>query len=117
MEKTCKVCGRTLPLENFSDNRSAKDGKMYASKECWAEIRTQGAKTRKKKEEPLHKEVLNTIEQSNESLDKTILESKEQDEKIHQFTLKALELFDDESIIQALRNRGYVGDIYKKVTL
>ena len=72
---------------------------------------------KKKDEAPLHEEVLNTIEQSSDSLDKTILESKEQDEKIHQLTLKALELFDDGSIIQALRDRGYIGDIYKKVTL
>lgn len=68
-------------------------------------------------DEPTHEQTMQTMEDASNMLDKTIAESEEQTEKIHQLTLKALELFDDESVIQSLRNRGYVGDIYKKITL
>ena len=128
MEKICKKCGKTLPIESFAKNLRSKDGYMHICKECWAEVREAGklaAKETTVKElvtvesapVQLHTEVMETIEQSSESLGKTIAESKLQDEKIHELSLKALELFDDDSLIQALRDRGFEGEIYKKFRL
>jgi hypothetical protein len=35
--KTCRKCGRTLPLECFSPNKSHKDGLSHHCKECRSE--------------------------------------------------------------------------------
>lgn len=135
MEKTCKKCGRTLPIEEFAGNLRSSDGKMHICKECWAKVKAEGiaaTKDHKQAERvielpaetvavgtttPDHAETMQTIEKSHESLAQTIAESKVRDEKIHQLTLKALELFDDDSLIQALRDRGFEGEIYKKIRL
>lgn len=124
MEKTCKKCGRTLPIEEFAGNLRSSDGKMHICKECWAKAKAEGRAVVKKIDEQTptepsadHVKTLEAIQQSNASLEKTIAESKVPDEKIHQLTLKALELFDDDSLIQALRDRGFEGEIYKKFRL
>lgn len=135
MEKTCKKCGRTLPIEEFAGNLRSSDGRMHICKECWVKAKAEGiaaAKDHKQAERvielpagtvvvgtttPDHAETMQAIEKSHESLAQTIAESKVQDEKIHQLTLKALELFDDDSLIQALRDRGFEGEIYKKFRL
>ena len=32
--KTCRRCGRTLPIEEFSKNRMSRDGYLYRCKDC-----------------------------------------------------------------------------------
>lgn len=128
MEKICKKCGKALPIESFAKNLRSKDGYMHICKECWVEgleagklaakeTTAKGLVTAESAPAPLHTEVMETIEQSSEQLGKTIAENKLQNENIHELTFKALELFDDNSLIQALRDRGFEGEIYKKIRL
>lgn len=124
MKKTCKQCGQELPIENFAKNLRSSDGYMHICNECWAKNKAAGRVVVRKIDEQApaepsadHAETMQAIEKSHESLAQTIAESKVQDEKIHQLTLKELELFDDDSLIQALRDRGFEGEIYKKFRL
>lgn len=127
MKKICKRCGQELPIENFAKNLRSSDGYMHICNECWAKAKAEGHAVVKKIDEQTpaepsasHVETLEAIEKSHESLSQTVAESKVQNEKIHQFTLKALELFDDESLIQALRDRGFTitnGELHKKFIL
>lgn len=135
MKKICKRCGQELPIENFAKNARSKDGYMHICNECMSKALKAGfaaAKDHKQAESvielpaetvvvgtttPDHAETMQAIEKSHESLEKTIAESEVQNEKIHQLTLKALELFDDEALIQALRDRGFSiinGELHKK---
>lgn len=124
MKKICKRCGQELPIENYAKNLRSSDGYMHICNECWAKAKAEGHAVVKKIDEQTqaepsadHAETMQAIEKSHESLSQTVAESKVQDEKIHQLTLKALELFDDDSLIQALRDRGFEGEIYKKFRL
>ena len=127
MKKISKRCGRELPIENFAKNLRSSDGYMHICNECWAKAKAEGhAVLKLQQAEPTatlsepttdHVETMEAIQQSHDSLAQTVAESKVQNEKIHELTLKALELFDDEALIQALRDRGFEGEIYKKFRL
>lgn len=135
MKKICKRCGQELPIENYAKNARSKDGYKHICNGCMSKALKASfaaAKDYKQAESvielpaetvvvgattPDHAETMQTIEKSHESLAQTIAESKVQNEKIHELTLKALELFDDEALIQALRDRGFEiinGELYKK---
>ena len=127
MKKICKRCGQELPIENYAKNLRSSDGYMHICNECWVKAKAEGHAVVRKIDEQTpaepsadHVETLETIQQSHESLAQTIAESKVQNEKIHQLTLKALELFDDKALIQALRDRGFSivnGELHKKFIL
>lgn len=130
MKKICKRCGQELPIENFAKNLRSGDGYMHICNECWAKAKAEGhAVLKLQQAESIatpsesttdHAETMEAIAQSHESLSQIVGESKVQNEKIPQLTLKALELFDDESLIQALRDRGFTiinGELHKKFIL
>ena len=46
-EKLCKVCGRTLPVSEFSISRKSKDGYQVYCKECSKEYHKKNYESKK----------------------------------------------------------------------
>lgn len=50
--KTCRRCGRTLPIEQFHSNNSSPDGHKIYCRECSAEMAKESAARRKERNAP-----------------------------------------------------------------
>jgi hypothetical protein len=46
-KKTCKICNRTLSIENFSKHPKTSDGYSSVCKECMHKLQSDGHKNRK----------------------------------------------------------------------
>jgi NAD-dependent SIR2 family protein deacetylase len=91
--KVCKKCGRELPVENFSINRSNKDGLQTECKECKAEY-MKGYWLRRKAEK------------------KRIEEDIKEFEKKHKvYTNRDLAKFTPRELMLELKARGYEGEL------
>lgn len=91
--KVCKKCGRELPVENFSINRSNKDGLQAECKECKAEY-MKGYWLRRKAEK------------------KRIEEDRIEFEKKYKiYTNRDLAKFTPRELMLELKARGYEGEL------
>lgn len=88
-EKTCRGCGKTLPIEAFAPNVHAKDGHQNYCRECMAERIKKG-----------HDEKVGSLKKSKIF---SLPEPKPVNPDLAKF--KAREL------IEELRNRGYRGTL------
>lgn len=117
--KKCSHCGKILPVSEFRKHKGSPDGLQYACKTCQVEMTTQAKQKRTAKKKALLEEA------QKEAMMKKVLaempsESSEP-EVVNEMLdlvprLITLQTATDDQLVQELVNRGYTGNIIKKVS-
>lgn len=96
LTKTCRKCGKTMPITSFSRSHKSKDGYMHICKECYHPIAV-----------------------ANLTKAHMALEAKSGCGTYRQGVKKTLSLndFTDSQLAAELTRRGYKGDLSKSFTL
>jgi len=105
-KKTCKRCGRELPLDAFNKQTSSADGHQAHCRECQAEM----AKERREK----NKGAVPPPSEASE-VHQAVLVNNGRPSSI--VIMQALYDASDDMLISALRERGYTGQLSKVVTV
>lgn len=105
-KKTCKRCGRELPLDAFNKQTSSADGHQANCRECQAEM----AKERREKS----KSALPPPSAASEVHQAVLVNNGRPSSVV---IMQALYDASDDMLIGALKERGYTGRLSKVVTV
>lgn len=121
--KKCSHCGKILPVSEFRKHKGSPDGLQYACKTCQVEMTTQAKQKRTAKKKALleaaQKEALlkqAVAEMPSESSVLEVTEPVINDLATPIPPIPTLYSATDDQLVQELVNRGYTGNIIKKVS-
>ena len=117
--KVCKVCGRTLPLDEFPKNPHAKDGHLNTCKVCWSAMK-KAEHARRKGAAPVEVPdgIIPDIKPVAESCEEKKAGKCPFDDKfLDGLAQKVTERMPDEMLIAELAKRGYKGEVVKRIVL
>ena len=110
----CKRCGRELPVDQFGKHFRAKDGLNPYCKECVSEIQKEASARRKKRENPEIPEVIERLDELKDTVDSYAEKIKEEPAAGTRLWPN-LSGFQDEDLIHELAERGWEGNITKRI--
>ena len=111
--KKCSHCGQILPVSEFRKHKGSPDGLQYACKTCQVEMTTKAKQKRTAKKKELIQEA------QKEAIKSKILDNVTEvvnDMLVDQEPVITLASATDDQLVQELVNRGYTGNIIKKVS-
>ena len=111
LTKTCKKCGRELPLESFSHHTRTADGRHTTCKDCMKAALNEGKAAKKTKTD---KEIQNAILMADTE---AMMEQKPTTAKTELLQDPKLENFESKALAEELRARGYYVKAERPITV